>query len=244
MRYILAVTPSLLLCGCMTLHPRTDEAPQSAASPETRTDADAATTAKGEKELPPALGAKACLKTAEELEKRGFEIDAIAEYERARQLDSKHARVAARLAVLYGRNGDEVRAAAEYETALKLSPNDADLLNDLGCFQSNRGDWPAAEKALNRALQVKPDHSRAWSNLAVVYAKSGRMDESRKAFGRLLPPAQVEYNLGVIQAGLGHAEEAKSCFRAALAHDPQFTQAHNALSNLEAPPGGTAAAAR
>lgn len=232
LRVIAAAGLTLALCGCVGHRAAVGEG-QRVAPPQAA--ADGAAQPKAEPELPPVQAARACLKSGEELEKGGFEAEAIGEYERARQLDPKLGHVAGRLGVLYGRNGNDVRAAAEFDKALKLTPNDPDLLNDLGYFHSRRGDWAAAEKALDQAVRVKPDHARAWSNLAVVYARSGRPDESRKAFARVLTPAQAEYNLGVILAGLGRSEDAKACFRTALQLDPALVPAQHALQKVEVP---------
>lgn len=191
------------------------------------------TTAKAEPELPAVDAARACLKTAEELHSRGFETDAIKEYEHARRLDPTLTMIAAKLATLYARNGDDSRAIAEFEKAIAAQPNDPATLNDLGCFQSDREDWSAAEKSFHRALRQKPDHARSCVNLAVVYAKSGRVEESRIFFRRVLTPAQAEYNLGVIFAGLGRTAEAETSFKAALDLDPQLDQARDALDKLQ-----------
>ena len=186
-------------------------------------------------ELPPAAAAQACLRTAEELEKKGFDEDAIGHYERARHLDPKLPDISPRLAALYARCGDDRGALAEFEKARKLSPNDPDLLNDLGYFHTGRGDFAAAERCLREVVRLKPDYVRGWTNLGVVCAKTGRTDESRKAFARAMTPAQAEYNLGVLLAGQGRTDEGRACLRAAAALDPQFQQAADALKRLDTP---------
>ena len=78
-------------------------------------------------ELPPARAAEACLASARELEKHGYEADAIVQYEKARQDNPRLTQVSRRLAVLYDRQGNAQRALAEYQLALKVQPRDADL---------------------------------------------------------------------------------------------------------------------
>ena len=232
-----AVGSALVVCGCVNPRPVgiDGKVPGGKSPPADVVPAAKPSANKADAELAPALASQACLKTAEELDARGFPGEAAAHYERARQLDPKAAPVAAKLAVLYARGGDDARAAAEFDKALATAPTDPDLLNDAGCFHQGRGDLAAAEVHFTRATRAKPDHARAWANLAVVYAKAGRVDESRKAFARVLTPAQAEYNLGVLLAGAGRTDDAKACFRAAQTLDPQFAPAADALRRLDSP---------
>ena len=186
-------------------------------------------------ELPPTAAAQACLETARELEKGGFEAEAIGHYEHARGLNPKAAEVSGRLAVLYGRNGDDRRALLEFDKSLKYRPNDPDILNDLGYFHVAHENWSAAEECLGKVVAAKPDHARAWANLAVVYAKTGRLDESRKAFAKVVSPAEAEYNLGVLLAGQGRTTEARECLRAAANLDPHLLQVGHLLKQLDSP---------
>lgn len=190
----------------------------------------------GPTELPADVAANACLKTAEELERRGFDAEAAAEYERARHLNPAVGdSVSHRLAVLYDRAGDDARAAAEFDRAVKRSPNDPDVLNDLGYFHAARGNWAEAESHLQRAVRAKPAHAGAWANLGLVFVKTGRVEEGRKAFERAVPPAQAAYNVGVLLAGAGRPDEARASLRNALALDPGLARAEELLRRLDGP---------
>ncbi len=185
-------------------------------------------------ELPPDRAAQACNKTAEELEKRGFDIEAVAHYERARQLVPSTADIAWRLAMAQDRLGNEKAAAEEFAKALAIAPNNADLLNDAGYFFTAWGDLKTAEKHLKEAIRIRADHANAWANLGTLYAKSNRLPEAETAFGKVMAPAQVSYNLGVVLAGQGQAIPAKKRFQYALALDPEFAAAKEALANIPA----------
>lgn len=186
-------------------------------------------------ELPPFRAAEACLATAQALDKKGHEPEAIAEYEKARQYNPKLTQVSRRLAVLYDRQCDYTRAMNEYKLALQDNPKDADLLNDLGYCCHERGDDPEAEKWLRQALEINPKHARAQGNLALTLGHQGRYKEAFDAFTKVVSPAQAHSNLGVILAQQGQSALAQAALRQALELEPDLKQARFVLSRLEKP---------
>jgi Tfp pilus assembly protein PilF len=197
--------------------------------------ASAATTAAPDKsELPPAQAAEACLATARQLEKNGFEAQAILQYEKARHYNSK-APVARRLAVLYDRQGDHQRALHEYNQALQAQPKDADLLNDIGYYYYQRQDWPRAEKHFRQALDSNPKHPRAWVNLGLTLGQQEHYEASYEAFAKAITPAEAHCNVGVLLAQHGKDDQAKMAFRKALDLEPNLKQAQAVLSRLDGP---------
>ncbi|HVK12749.1 MAG TPA: tetratricopeptide repeat protein, partial [Gemmataceae bacterium] len=186
-------------------------------------------------ELPPPDGAKACLATAELLEKDGKLLEAAALYERARALDPANEAVTRRLAVLYDCQGAFVRADAEYDRALAAAPGDADLWNDFGYSHYCRGNWDRAEQAYRKAVELKPDHKRAWVNLGLALAQQGRPEESFDAFTKVVPAAQAHCNLGFVLAARGKTGDAMHEYRRALELSPDLAIARAALVKLDAP---------
>jgi Tfp pilus assembly protein PilF len=186
-------------------------------------------------ELPPQKAADLCLATGRELEKNGFEAQAILQYEKARQYAPKSVAAIRRLAVLHDRQGDHAKALAEYQLALKANPRDADVLNDLGYFHYQRHDWAEARKWLQQAVEVNPKHQRAWVNLGLTLGQEARYQESFEAFARALTPAEAHCNLGVILAQHGKHAEAKQAFGEALKLEPNLKQAQIVLARLENP---------
>ena len=189
-------------------------------------------------ELPAELAAKACLKTAEKLEESGFDQEAIAHYERARELAPKGTDVSRRLAILYDRCGLDDQAVAEFEKALSRSPNDADLLNDFGYYYCSRGNFATAERFLQRAVQANAAHAHAWANLATVYANTNRLDDAVKAYEHVVAPAAARCNVGILLAGHGETAKAKVYFRDAIKLDTNFEKAKSLLARLDQPSQG------
>ncbi len=187
-------------------------------------------------ELPPDKAAEVSLLAARDLEKLGNEADAIAQYEKASQLNPKLTQVSRRLAVLYDRQGDFSRAVAEYRLALQQSPKDADLLNDLGYCHYQHGDWAEAEKWLRQAVTLQPDNRRAWGNLGLVLGRQERYQESYAAFARVVSPAEARANIGILQAQQGQKDQARTSLREALSMSPDMRLAQEVLARVEGRP--------
>jgi Flp pilus assembly protein TadD len=191
-------------------------------------------TARDEQELPPEQAAELWLVLAEQLDKNGREIEAILQYEKARQKDPHlEERVCHRLGVLYDRNGNQARALVEFQKALKAHPKDADLLNDLGYSYYNRGQWQDAERYLRQAVAAVPTHKRAWTNLGMTLAQQGRESDSLEAFGKAVSPAEAHANLGFLLATQGKFDHARLAYRRALELEPNLEVAKTALARLD-----------
>lgn len=165
---------------------------------------------------------KSCIASAQELEDKGHEAEAILLYERARTGNPQATQFSPRLAALYQRQGRYAEALAEYQRAVAAKPKDADLLNDLGFFYLERGNWAEAEKILCHAVAVNPQHTLAWGNLGLTLGYAGRYQESLDAFQKAVPPAQAYANLGMILAQQQKPIEAKEAFQRATQLDPKL----------------------
>ncbi len=184
---------------------------------------------KNQDTLPPKLTAKACRATADEMARHGYRREAIALYERARSLDSKHADVCRMLAVLYDLERDDKHALDEFQKAVRLTPKDANLLNDLGYFYFRRKDYQRAEMQFRAALKQAPDHEHALTNLGLSLGAQGRFESAFQAFEEAVGPAAAHSNVGMLLAKSGNAREAARAFQNALDLDPDLKQAQVGL---------------
>ena len=166
--------------------------------------------------MSPDAAAKACLTLAASMDKEGYEVEAICQYERARTLDPR-LRVSRKLAVLYDRIGQQQAALTEYQAALEQAPHDPDLLNNLGYFYYNWGKLPEAEEKLLAALALNPKLQRAWNNLGLVYAQQGRTVDSLQAFQKVVSEAEAHSNLAFILTTQGKVAEAKTEYPTSVA---------------------------
>jgi tetratricopeptide (TPR) repeat protein len=191
------------------------------------------------RELPPEQAAQVCLATAEVLEKKGHDREALLEYQRAREKNPRLPGLSRRVAALYARTGNMEAARLEYLAALQEQPRDADLLNDVGyCYYLSR-DGKNAENYLRSALAANPNHQRAWVNLGKVLVLLNRTDESCAAFGRVVSPAEASANVGILLAKEGKIIEARQALNRALMQQPDLQSARAMLAQLDAATGGS-----
>jgi Flp pilus assembly protein TadD len=195
----------------------------------------------GEEDAALDQAARTCLAQAERLAGEGREAEAVAQYERAREIDPR-AKVARRLAVLYDREGDTERALSEFRRALREGPRDAALFNDLGYCYYRRCDFHEAESWLRQAVAINPACDRAWVNLGLVLGREGRFEESCDAFARAVRPGPGRSGLAAMLAEEGRLEEAKDTLRKAQDLEPGLQLAQVVLGVLE--PSAAAAAAK
>ena len=176
------------------------------------------------------LAARACVGKAEWLARAGHAAQAIAEFEKARELDPT-VKVARHLAALYDREGKPEKALAEHRRALREGPRDAALFNDLGYCYYRQDDCREAESWLRQAVAVNPSSDRAWVNLGLVLGKQGRYEESCDAFARA-----VRTGRGASVAALlkeeGRLAEAKDALHTALELQPGLHLAQVVLKEL------------
>lgn len=189
-------------------------------------------------ELPVSDAAKLHLSMAEQLDKQDKPVEAIAYYEKARELDPAASdKAARRLAVLYDQQDQQARALTEFQELLKKHPKDAAILNDLGYSYYNRGQWAIAEDHLRRATIADKKNKRAWVNLGLALAQQEKYPEAVTAFETAVTPAEAQANLGFVLVTQKKTEEAKAVYRKALQMEPELKDARKALDRLE----GTAA---
>ncbi|MGE0758184.1 MAG: tetratricopeptide repeat protein [Pirellulaceae bacterium] len=176
---------------------------------------------------------QACLVTAREMESHGHPREALALYERARQLDPDSSPGAATWAALYDQSGDRSKALAEYGRALEEVGDDPDLLNDAADLHYRLGNLAEAESLLRRALTVKPTDARVANNLGRTLSAQGRTDEAFATLAGVLGTAAAHSNLGVFLARQGRMEQARVHLQRAQQMDSSLPALRHLLS---APP--------
>jgi Tfp pilus assembly protein PilF len=185
-------------------------------------------------ELPSNEAARATLATARELDNGGFNDQAIALYERAREHDASIPGVSHRLGVLYDRTGNSSRAMSEYQRALAEEPGNADLRNNIGMYFYTRGDFRSAETYFTQALQIDGQNKRAWMNIGLARAQLRNDSGAMEAFTRVVSEPEARANLGLVQARQGRMDEAKANLRAAVAARADLDRPREVLAWLEA----------
>jgi len=98
---------------------------------------------------------------AENLERGGDRIGAVAELRKAVAADPTSGPTMFRLAYLLDLMGEEDEAIALYTRCCELGPAPINALMNLAVLFEDRGDYVRAERCLRQVLDTRPDHPRA-----------------------------------------------------------------------------------
>ena len=159
---------------------------------------------------------------------------AIAQLERARELDPNLKAIAHPLAVLYDRQGRIDAAEREYLAALKETKNNPDVLNDYGYYLYCRDELARAEEAMRDCLRQNEKNQTAHLNLGMVLAKQGLNDESFAEFEKAVGPSAAHHNLGLLLIRNGQREQGLEHLQQAAKTDPSL-QSETILTQLQNP---------
>lgn len=138
-----------------------------------------------------------------------------------------------RLGIVADQQQRHEQAQRHFTKALRRSPQNAEILNNLGYCFFLQGKLDKAESALLKATRLDPREPRYQNNLGMVQGHLERDEEALEAFRRAGSEAGAQYNLAFVLAARNEFEEAKGCFRLALASDPSHKAARQALKAFE-----------
>jgi len=127
-------------------------------------------------------------------------------------------------------------AEAGYQSVLRARPNDPKALYYLGLLHFHRGDTDSALKCIYRCLAQAPGNGPAWNTLGSLLVAAGRAAEAKDAYRKVteVSPSMAEgwYNLGICLRNESDFDGAVDTLRTALARDPDYFRAHEALAML------------
>jgi tetratricopeptide (TPR) repeat protein len=106
------------------------------------------------------------------------QLEAIAAYQKAIELEPQHAAAHINLGTLFYNRQDYVQAEAYYRKAVEVDPRYALAYFDLGNVLDETGRLPDAVRAYKTAIGLAPTYADAHYNLALAYEK---MRQPRKA---------------------------------------------------------------
>ncbi len=134
--------------------------------------------------------------------------EAIAQFQKAVDLDPQFARAYASLAAAYAKQYHLTaeRAALDLaesnsDKALRLAPDLPQAYSERAMVKSERGQYDAAVSDLMKAIQLDPDDAEAQLILAKTYVASGQAEAAEQAFKKLLE-ARPNYWVALNDRGL------------------------------------------
>jgi Flp pilus assembly protein TadD len=171
----------------------------------------------------------------------GEHEEAIAEFERAIELDPDDAEVYRNLGTVYGEQGRWEESAAAYERALEIDPAFGEAYGDVvgAYFYLDR--VPEAMEAGEKALELAPDYATAYNNLGIVYGSQGEIDAAIDLFEQALEldpdNTNAHYNLGYAYENLGNLDEAIAEYQETIKVDPNYLDAYENMGTVYARQG-------
>jgi tetratricopeptide (TPR) repeat protein len=145
--------------------------------------------------------------------------EALADYQKALELDPNCASAHFNLAVSLLRAGDLPQAESHYRRALPGRPT-AETHNGLGYVLALQGHGDEAIAEYRAAIDIDPHFAPAYNNLADALEQQGKLDDAADYYRRSLAerPSAAAYNaLGRVLRELGRADEAAAQFSKAQA---------------------------
>jgi tetratricopeptide (TPR) repeat protein len=135
------------------------------------------------------------------LEQVGRVEEAIAETEKALQLDPTLVKAHLNLLILYARLGNAKKAEEHYQAVLALNPDQfPDAHYSYGVMLMGRGRYAEAEEAFRRTLRASPTHAPAHNNLGYLLERQGKLTDALAEYRKALESdpnyRQAHFNLG------------------------------------------------
>lgn len=155
-----------------------------------------------------------------QLEQVGRVEDAIAETEKALELDPSMVKAHVNLLILYGRVGNASKAEEHYKAVVTVAPDQfPDAYYNYGVLLLNQHNLDGAEQAFRKALALAPSNEAALSNLGYVLEREGKLSDAALQFGKLInlhPTREARFELGRILVNQQQYKEAIAQFQQTL----------------------------
>jgi predicted TPR repeat methyltransferase len=151
-------------------------------------------------------------------------------------------------AMIAHRAGRLSDAESGYIEVLRQRPADSRALHFLGLLYFHRGERERGIDHVSRSLEHEPTNARAWNALGGMFITSDRHAEAKGAYSEAtkVAPGVAEgwYNLAICERDDGDLDGSIAHLRAAVAREPEYFRAYEALAMLLYQLGRVAEAAR
>lgn len=164
------------------------------------------------------------------LEQVGRVEDAIAETERALELNPSVVKAHVNLLILYGRVGNASKAEEHYKAAIAAAPDAfPEAYYNYGVLLREQQNLEGAEKAFRKALALGLANEATLSNLGFVLEQEGKLSEAAAQFGKLIdlhPTREAHFELGRILVNQQQYQDAIAQFEQTLTPEDDKTPAY------------------
>ena len=149
----------------------------------------------------------------------GKDVEAVAEYQRALNLDRTNDTASRGLAAAYESLKDFDNAEKAYRQAIAVRPDYWGGYHDLAVYYYRRNNLAAAASEFEREIQFAPDNARAYAALGGVYYLQNRYAAARDMYQtsiKVQPNYRAYSNLGTLEFFQHNYKEAAENFNQAL----------------------------
>lgn len=151
------------------------------------------------------------------LEKTGDTQNALAEYDRALEIDADHATLLTNRGALLGAMGRYAAAERDLKRVLRNDASHVEGLFHLGVVMTRKGLWSEAVQQLRRVVELDPSRGQAYFYLGEALNKVDDLYGAMAAYQRaaeLLPDhPRALYGLGIVYDRLGRPDDAARMYR-------------------------------
>lgn len=177
------------------------------------------------------LSAVSHLERGVQLEEVGRIDDAIAETEKALELNPALVKAHVNLLILYGRIGNMNKAEEHYQAVLAANPDQyPDAYYNYGVLLIKEGKFEEAEKAFRKAVATAPSNELAHSNLGYLLEHQGKLSEAAVEYRKVIEltpnSRQAHFELGRILVNQQQYQAAIEQFQQTLTPVDENTPAY------------------
>lgn len=140
---------------------------------------------------------------------------------------------------LYNRLGQHDKALRDYHDAIELNPYAAVVYNNRASTFNSQGKYDAALRDVNRCIELEPAFKNGYGTRGEIYFAMGDYEAAladfEKAEALKMNDGFALIGQAITQYKLGHADDAKSCWRQVIDHEPEFADIDTIINKFDPP---------
>ena len=183
--------------------------------------------------LPPdsSIEAMACTYRGIAKDEMGDYEGAIADYDRAIEINPQYAKAHNNRGITKDNMGDYKGAIADYDRAIEINPQYAEAYNNRGTTKDSLGDHKGAIADHDRAIKINPQSAKAYNNRGIAKDSLGDYKGAIADYDRAIeinPQSAKAYkNRGIAKDNMGDRKGAIADYDRAIEIDLQYAEAYN-----------------
>ena len=159
------------------------------------------------------------------LGKAGDHANALADFERAIELDPDYSDTYMNRGKYFLKQGKPRRAQADLTTAIELAPKFQRAYMSRGDISASLGELDSAVEDYTHSIELAPDFAAAYNNRGIVYGRQGKKELALQDFAQAIAldiyNGQAYFNRGSFYRNLGELDKAIEDFSKAIELEPE-----------------------